>query len=304
MSVAFTTGMESDLVILMNPAAGARDDARQEAVRTAFLEAGARPDIRLVHGSEIAAAAHQAAAAGVPIVGVAGGDGSISAAANALAHTRTALLPIPLGTRNHFCARCGIKDISAAAAAWRLGQPDSLHVGRVNDRMFINNASCGFYPKAVRYRERLEALHLPRVPAMWLAGFSVLVEMPLLHVKIALNGGQRRLRTPALWVGIGHDSLRLPEDDDAAHSEAVLEAVSGRTQTRAAIVMMAFRLFRHLKRGIQLRDRRLDVLRAREFTLTARRSIDIALDGEPFRMRSPLRFALEDNALRILAPVV
>jgi diacylglycerol kinase family enzyme len=294
--------MEFDLPIFMNPAAGAQDDSQHEAMQNAFRSAGARTYIHIVRGPELVAAIREAIQAGAQIVGVAGGDGTISTAANALVQTQAAMLPIPLGTRNHFAARYGISDLDAAAQGWRQKTIRQVHVGTVNDRIFVNNASCGFYPKAVRYRERLERF-MPRAPALWIAGMSVLVELPLLHVQIAVGHEVRHLRTPALWVGIGRHSLKLPASGDAVGAEPLLEAISGRTDTRRAVVRVAFRLFRHLKRGMQLRDDRLDVVHTREFTLAARKVIDVALDGEPFRMQPPLDFAIRENALRVVGPV-
>lgn len=139
--------------------------------------------------------------------------------------------------------------------------------------------------------------------AILLAGLSVLLELPLLHVQIAVGNEVRHLRTPALWVGIGRNSLKLPANMAAVSAEPVLEAISGRTDTRRAIVRMAFRLFRHLKRSIQLRDDRLDVIHTKQFTLAARKAIDIALDGEPFRMQPPLDFAVRENALVVMGAV-
>lgn len=291
--------MAFDLPIFLNPAAGAQDDARLAAVQSAFRSVGARADIQVVSGPALAEAVRQAIKTGAQMVGVAGGDGTISSAANALVQTQTALLPIPIGTLNHFATRCGIGDLDCAAQAWRATTVSAVHVGAVNNRIFINNASCGFYPKAVRYREHLERF-MPRTPAIWLAGLSVLFELPLLHVEMAVHDEARHLRTPALWVGIGHDSLKLPGNGEVGSAEPILEAISGRTDTRAAVLVTAFRLFRHLKRGMKLRDDRLDVVHTKKFTLDARKVIDVALDGEAFRMRPPLDFAVLENALRVV----
>jgi len=286
----------------MNPAAGMHDNTQHEAVQSVFRSAGARSYIDIVTGSGLEDSVRQAVMGGAQVIGVAGGDGTISSAANALVRTQAAMLPIPLGTRNHFATRYGISDLDSAAQAWRAKTVNAVHVGAVNDRVFVNNASCGFYPKAVRYRERLESL-MPRTPAIWLAGLRVLLELPLLHVQIAVGDEVRQLRTPALWVGIGRNSLKLPANGDAGGAEAVLEAISGRADTRSAIVKTALRLVRHVKRGITLQDDRLDVVHTREFTLAARKAIDVALDGEPFRLQPPLEFAVLENALRVMGSV-
>ena len=50
----------------------------------------------------------RAVAAGAEIVAVAGGDGTLRTAASVLAHTTSTLLPVPLGTFNHFARSIGI----------------------------------------------------------------------------------------------------------------------------------------------------------------------------------------------------
>lgn len=236
---------------------------------------------------------------GAEVIGAAGGDGTISGAANVVVDTATTLLPIPLGTLNHFSSRYGIPSIEAAAQAWAKAQPVQIHVGAVNERVFINNASGGFYPHMVRHRERMERA-LPRRAAMWLAGMRVLLEFPMMKLDLVINGESKQVRTPALWVGIGRNSLRLPVPGDAEIQGNTLEIVFGRAETRRSVLGLSFRLILHLKRGLEPRARNLEVLHSPEFSLNAQHALDIAMDGEPLRLRGPLHFAIRENALRIL----
>src|SRR5688572_19405446 len=137
--------MESnpELPILLNPHAGRGGYEETPAVLAAFREIGAQPRVRVVEGIDLRAAVHDLVSSGAKVVGVAGGDGTLSTAANALVDTGVALLPIPLGTFNHFAQRYGISSPVAAARAWQLSSQALLPVGLVNDRVFVNNASCG-----------------------------------------------------------------------------------------------------------------------------------------------------------------
>lgn len=294
--------METELPIFLNPGAGRGADAQRASLEEAFRSAGARPRIYVVPGRELQQAVRVAADGGATVIGAAGGDGTISSAANALAGTQTALLPIPLGTMNHFCMRYGLGTIEAAAHAWERGSIEPVHVGAVDGRIFVNNASVGFYPHMIRHRERLERV-LPRKAAMWLSGMRVLLELPMLRMQLSGGGDRYEARTPALWVGIGRNSLRLPVPGDGDVQETVLEAVWGRADKRRGVVALSFRLLRHLKRGLEPRDAELDVVRVREFMLTASDPIDIALDGEPFRLATPLHFTIRENALRVVVLV-
>jgi len=299
--VANLRSVATELPIFLNPGAGRGAAAEADELREAFRAAGADPTIEVLDGDP-KERIRAAVAAGAQVIGVAGGDGTISAAANALAGTASALLPIPFGTLNHFSKRYGIPTLAAAVHAWQRASIEAVHVGSVNDRIFVNNASCGFYPHMVRHREHLERV-LPRLPAMWIAGFRVLIEMPMLRLHVQTESARHDVRTPALWVGIGRNSLRLPMPGDAEVEEVVLEAVWGRAHSRRGVIALSFRLLAHLKKGLEPRDQALDVVRTKSFVLHSERPIDMALDGEPHRLDTPLRFKILENALRVVVLV-
>jgi len=299
--VANGTTVQPDFPIFLNPGAGRGAETEREKLAGAFQAVGAAPDIRVVPGAQMEQEVKAAMNAGATLIGAAGGDGTISCAANALVDSAATLLPIPLGTLNHFALRYGIPTIEAAAHAWARAQTVAIHVGSVNQRIFVNNASAGFYPHMVWHRDRMERV-LPRMPAMWLAGMRVLFEFPMLQLDLMIGELKVAVRTPAMWVGIGRNSLRLPLPGDAEVLEPVLEVVYGHARTRRSVIALAVRLFRHLRRGLELKpaDPKLEVLRARQFELHSRHHIDMALDGEDFRLNGPLHFAVRENALRIL----
>ena len=296
--------MTDTLPIFLNPHAGRGAEAESEALQEAFESIGARPQIHLVEGPKLEPEIKNAIRDGVPILGAAGGDGTISAAANVLTGSQTALLPVPMGTLNHFSRRYGITNLEDALLALQQNNITAIHTGCVNDRIFVNNASCGFYPHIVRHRDYLEKW-LPRVPAMWIAGMRVFAAMPMMQLSIGFNDRTERVRTPALWVGIGRNSLRLPETGDAEPEATapVLEIVTGRAQTRREMVRLAIKMIWHMKRGLQPQDPALAVWRAAEFTLESKHRVDIALDGEAYRMRGPLTFRIRKEELRVLSLV-
>src|SRR4051794_2296023 len=98
----------------------------------------------------------EAVADGVSFVAVAGGDGTVRAAAEQLTGSGVALLPGPAGTRNHFAQDVGVCSVDEAAGAAESGQVELVDVGRVNGRIFVNNSSIGLYPKIVIRREAHE----------------------------------------------------------------------------------------------------------------------------------------------------
>lgn len=287
--------------MLLNTAAGGTGDERTAALLRAFQSVGVRVRLEHVGPTELVSAL-QHWRQGSTVVAVGGGDGSISTVADTLAGTETVLLPLPLGRHNHFAQRYGLASVEAAAYALRGGTIVTVPLGEVNGHHFLNNASCGVYPHLVRRRELLRPVLTPW-PAALLALLMVVLQRPLLELEIEVAGSSIRRHAAALWIGIGHRSLRLPEPGDASKEGAVLEIVLPRPHGRLGLLGLAIRLWRRLRNQQTPIDPQLETLRADTFSLRAQRLIDIALDGELYAWPGPLHFRYHERALRVLCLV-
>lgn len=293
----------TQLPILLNPEAGSNPADRSGEVQEAFRESGIQSTIELVEPDALVARVRELAHAGAPAVAVGGGDGTISSAVNALIGTQTVLVPLPLGTLNHFATRYGLGTIEAAALALTTGSVITIPVGSANGHAFINNASCGFYPHVVRHRERLRPV-LSKWPAAVIASLFMLARRPLLEVELELDGNRIRRKTAALWIGIGRHSLRLPQPGDAETEGEVLELVLPRPHSRFELFLLALRVYRRLRRAQKPIDRGLETLRTKQFRLRSSRPIDVATDGEVHVLESPVEFQYHPRGVRILCLVV
>ncbi|MFC0435770.1 diacylglycerol kinase family protein [Kutzneria buriramensis] len=109
-------------------------------------------------GQSASSLAQAAIEQGAEVLGVAGGDGTVSAVAAVAAATGHPLLVIPAGTRNHFARDLGLDIRNPARALPALLHADSARVdlGVVGSRVFVNNVSFGIYAEALLepgYRE-------------------------------------------------------------------------------------------------------------------------------------------------------
>jgi diacylglycerol kinase family enzyme len=78
-------------------------------------------------------AAAQSPCNGASVIVAAGGDGTVSAAASALAATDAALGVLPLGTLNHFAKDIGVPlDLGKAAESITRGRTVTIDVGDLN----------------------------------------------------------------------------------------------------------------------------------------------------------------------------
>ncbi|MGZ8783908.1 MAG: diacylglycerol/lipid kinase family protein [Gaiellaceae bacterium] len=135
--------------LIVNPRSGTdsptaeelRDAARGRGVDVHFLEEG--DDLREL-----------ARSASADVLGMAGGDGSLGAVAAVAIERDVPFVCIPFGTRNHFARDLGLdRDDPIGALAAFDGVERRVDVGRVGDRVFLNNVSLGLYARLVHRRE-------------------------------------------------------------------------------------------------------------------------------------------------------
>ena len=161
------------LFLIVNPRSGTdspsaeelRDAARDRGVTVHFLQ----------DGDDLPEVARQA---GADVLGMAGGDGSLAAVAEVAIEQDVPFVCIPFGTRNHFARDLGLDrdDPLGALAAFDNGVERRIDVGRVGDRLFLNNVSLGLYARLVHRREhhRRRRDMLARVRALGLVARETL----------------------------------------------------------------------------------------------------------------------------------
>ena len=143
-------GAADSAVLIINLKSGGgkaeRFDLADEARRR-----GIEP-IVLQPGDDLLELAESAIARGAQVIGMAGGDGSQALVATVAARHDVAHVCIPAGTRNHFALDLGLDrdDVVGALDAFTDGVERRIDLARVNDRVFVNNASLGVYAKVVQ----------------------------------------------------------------------------------------------------------------------------------------------------------
>jgi undecaprenyl-diphosphatase len=129
-------------------------------------------------------------------LGVAGGDGSVAAAAAVALQHGLPLAVFAAGTLNHFARDVGLETPQDTADAVVGGQAVRVDVAEVNGTPFLNTASIGAYPDMVRRRDRLTG-RMGKWLAMTVAAAQVLrTQAP---VDLVING--RPLKVWIVFIG-------------------------------------------------------------------------------------------------------
>lgn len=290
------------LAVLINPGGGSAGSDAIERVRAALAGAGVEAAIEQVAGPDLAARAAELARHGAGAIVAAGGDGTASAVAGAVAGTGTALGILPLGTLNHLARDLGIPfDLDEAAAILAGGRRQRIDLADVNGRRFVNNSSVGLYPLLVDRREAGQKRRgWGKKTAMLVASVRTLARFHHYRLRLAMEGGNLDIETPLLFVGNNDYAVALPDPGRRESiSDGRLSVMVLRKTGRAGLVATALR-------ALVDRTREDDMIRLEvsgELTVASRRrALSVAVDGETVTLEPPLRYRTLPGALWVIAP--
>lgn len=136
------------------------------------------------------------------VIGVCGGDGTIAAVAHEARRAGVPLLVVPGGTFNHFAQTAGIESADAAIDALRDGTGLDVDVaelsrGRHRPVTVLNTASVGLYPEFVAERERRERRMGKRAAALVSAARILRGSKPVI-----VDTGRGRAPVWSVFVGV------------------------------------------------------------------------------------------------------
>ena len=284
-------------VLLINPKSGGgkaerfdlAGEARKRGIRAVVLE----------RGDDLLELAERALSDGADVIGMAGGDGSQALVATVAMRHNVPHVCIPAGTRNHFALDLGLdrNDVIGALDAFTDGVERRIDLARVNDHVFVNNASLGVYAEVVQsdaYRDAkletwtqmLPELLGPKAPPIDLEfegpDGTELSDAPLVLVSnnpyrlTSLAGAGTR---PRLDTGrLGLVAARITGASDIA--EFVMFETVGQAQR-----------FHGLLEWSEVR-----------FEVRSSSPVAVGLDGEALMLEPPLQFVSLPGALRVRLP--
>ena len=290
------------MIVVMNRSAGGPDDPQARIVELLRAQGEQPRVLQPDNGRDIAAIARNAAQSAEPIVVAAGGDGTISAVAGALAGSDKILGVLPVGTLNHFAKDLGIPiDLEAAVRTIKEGEVAAVDVGEVNDRIFINNSSLGIYPHIVSRRKAQQQRHARgKWTAFFWATVQALRRFPFLDLRVAFEGQQIVRRTAFLFVG--NNEYKIAGFELGSRS-CVNAGKLGLYLSQGTGRLGLFRLAFHALFGRVDQAKDFDVFCVSEARVqTGKRRLLVACDGEVERMQTPLHYRIRPAALHVLVP--
>lgn len=304
-------GPATPLFIVLNAGSG-HDDAVQvrRTIEQVLQAAGRRYELLLIEpGADVAAVAARAvsqAVAGQGAVIAAGGDGTINAVAQAALGSGCAFGVLPQGTFNYFSRTHGIPaDTALATRALLRARVQPVQVGLVNDRVFLVNASLGLYPQLLEDREAYKRRYgRSRLVALGAALLTLLQAHRPLRLQMQGAGGERRVRTPTLFVA--NNALQLEQigiaEAAALQQQQLVAIMLAPMGTLTMLWLMLQGAFGKLGEAREVRSFGFDRLSVRPAAPRRRARVKVATDGEIAWLRAPLTFRVSPVPLALLTP--
>jgi diacylglycerol kinase (ATP) len=229
---------------------------------------------------------------------VAGGDGTINAAAKGLVETGLPLGIIPLGTANDLARTLGLPStIEEAVAVIANGKSRRVDLGTANDQHFFNVASVGLSARIaadLAGRRKGLAGTLPYA----LAALRSLRSSGSFHATIAAADQVHEIRTMQISVGNGrHYGGGLTIDSDASLQDATLHVVSFEPRRWWGLLpALPF-----LRSGRLEGRHAIRTLKVQRLEIRTRRPYDVDLDGD-LLTQTPVVFGVLPGAIRVFVP--
>lgn len=284
--------------LIFNPKA--RSQRGRRALR--FLE-GKGESVELFatrHEDEARELAAGFAAAGVPVVIAAGGDGTLNAVVRGLAGSNTALAVLPTGTMNVFARELGIPfdSLARAFAVIERGFVREIDLFEANKVPFLQMAGVGLDAKVIE-RTTWESKKALGPLAYLLAAAKVLGENPP-RIEVICGDGRRETGVAVL---AGNGSLyggpfkffRKADNQDSMLDVIVYKEAG-------------YRLVLDLLRGLAAGGLDLvssaSYLQTKDFVVRADAEVPVQVDGELLGHFCEIHFAEASRRLRVIAPEV
>ncbi|BBY85160.1 bifunctional phosphatase PAP2/diacylglycerol kinase family protein [Mycolicibacterium tokaiense] len=281
------------VVLVVNPASGSGtgarviDEVKQELPLAEIVELGEDEDPEQVLRD---------AATRAEVLAIAGGDGTVSTAAAIAVEADLPLAVFPAGTFNHFAKDIGCDTVARTVHAIRHGEIRCVDLVRINEnRMVINTASIGAYPRFVQTREKYE--HRMGKP---LAGIYAMLHTLRHDTPVTIRYDNKTVQTSLFFLGnsvylpTGFAPSRRTRMDDGLLDIRLLETGKRFARTRILVSLALGRL---------PRSPLYHELQVPEFTFEAVDGpIPVARDGEVSEDFERVTFTSRYRVLQVFQP--
>ncbi|WP_133128416.1 diacylglycerol/lipid kinase family protein [Legionella nagasakiensis] len=230
-----------------------------------------------------------------PVLLIGGGDGTIRSAAQLCANTSTLLAVLPLGTMNHLAKELALPtDPKTLVQAILQKHTVTIDLGEVNDLIFLNNASLGFYPIFTRERDYFNKFY-----NKWLSYLPGLIQSIKKHDPLSLTiqyeNKQLSINTAFLMISNNVYCYQFPMALKRISFKQAMLGIYYIKQKKLHVLKTLWLAFSK-KNHFDIKKSNTPI----EVHIDDRKQIIIALDGERKTVSTPLFFRSRPHALTFI----
>jgi len=294
------------MAVVMNTNAGAlvgvAHDQMGQRIQQLFATAGADTQLVMTTGPDLAETIARFRHSDVQAVIVAGGDGSVTTAAKALAGSDKALGVLPMGTLNLFARDLQVPlDLEQAVLALAGGQIQKVDTAEVNGKLFLCNSVMGLMPSLVDARESVRGMSLPQ--RLWdiaIAVIRMVRRYPRLTVSVDMGKGPLTIAVRTLAVSCNPYEEKfgvLPMRRRLDTGRLALYHAGHPSRLRMLWLLISLGL------GRWKTSESVSEWMSPQLTIAGRgKSIRVVNDGELLTLSLPLHYRIHPKELAVLAP--
>jgi YegS/Rv2252/BmrU family lipid kinase len=255
--------------------------------------------IALEDASRLAETVARAVAQKPPYVVIGGGDGTISAALEALAYSDVACGLLPLGTANSFARSLKLPlDLEGAVDVIAGGRALAVDLGRINEHYFATAAAIGLSAAISRHKPHRLKMLLGRLAYPAVAA-RILPRFRAFQCTVRHGTGAVKHYPAVLELRIANapheGGVEAAPEADVTSGDLVVHVVTGRSKWRL------LKTWGKIVGGLEPDGPGFESMRLERFHLETEPSHDVNIDGET-AMRTPVEVSIARKALTVLVP--
>ena len=296
------------VAVVMNSKAGGlvgnSPDQTARRIEQLFAAAGTEAQVVVAEGPNLEKAIRRFRDSNVDAVVVAGGDGSVTTAAKALAGSGKPLGVLPMGTFNLFARDLQVPlELEQAVPALTGGHIQQVDTAEVNGKLFLCNSVMGLMPSLVDARESIRGKSLPkRLWDMAAAVGRLVRRYPRLTVTVDLGKGPQTITVRSLAVTCNPYEEKLGALPMRPHMDTGRLALYqvGHRGRLGMLWLIVSLVLGHWKESTAVSE-----WMAPELTIAGRgASIQVVNDGELLSLELPLHYRTHPKAQAVLMPAL
>lgn len=233
---------------------------------------------------------------------VGGGDGTVRTAVEGLIDKEIPLAIIPLGTFNLLAKTLEYpSDLDAIFKIIQVNKTKKIDIAEVNGHICINHAWIGFYYYMLKMREKhKEFLGRNKLLKLIFNSFNLFRVLPIYHLQLVTKNSEQHYRTCLLYVGNNSSSMNvLNFGERKTLSSGLLEVCILNCKSR--LELLKFMLSMIFNQAIK--EKYITRFNVENFIVDAHsKQINIVIDGELFKLETPLKFQNHKKQLTVITP--